>query len=95
MPKIKIKTVQYFTFYCPACKDYHQVTDEWEINSDMNKPTIRPSVLVTRIDENPITKMWDIESQRCHSFITDGYIQYLSDCKHDLAGQTIELPEMP
>lgn len=30
----------------------------------------------------------------CHSFITDGKIQYLSDCTHELAGQTIELPEI-
>jgi len=28
----------------------------------------------------------------CHSFITDGRIQYLGDCTHSLAGQTIELP---
>jgi hypothetical protein len=27
----------------------------------------------------------------CHSFVTDGKIQYLSDCTHDLAGQTVEL----
>ncbi len=30
----------------------------------------------------------------CHTFITDGRIQYLSDCTHQLAGQTIELPEL-
>lgn len=29
----------------------------------------------------------------CHSFITDGHIQFLSDCTHDLAGQTVEVPE--
>jgi len=29
----------------------------------------------------------------CHSFVTDGNIQYLGDCTHELAGQTIELPE--
>lgn len=28
----------------------------------------------------------------CHSFVTDGRIQYLSDCTHAFAGQTIDLP---
>lgn len=28
---------------------------------------------------------------RCHSFVTDGKIQFLGDCTHDLAGKTVEL----
>ncbi|KFE50155.1 DUF6527 family protein [Pseudomonas syringae] len=28
----------------------------------------------------------------CHSFVTDGRIQYLGDCTHALAGQTVVLP---
>jgi hypothetical protein len=28
----------------------------------------------------------------CHSFITDGQIQFRSDCTHELAGQTVPLP---
>ncbi len=30
---------------------------------------------------------------RCHSFVTDGKIQFLSDCSHALAGQTVDLPD--
>jgi hypothetical protein len=29
----------------------------------------------------------------CHSHVTDGKIQYLSDCTHELTGQTIEVEE--
>lgn len=29
----------------------------------------------------------------CHSYVTDGRIQFLSDCTHELAGQTVELPD--
>lgn len=29
----------------------------------------------------------------CHSFVTDGRIQFLGDCTHALAGQTVDLPE--
>ena len=29
----------------------------------------------------------------CHSFVTDGRIQFLGDCTHKLAGQTVDLPD--
>jgi hypothetical protein len=29
----------------------------------------------------------------CHSFVTNGKIQFLADCTHKLAGQTVELPD--
>lgn len=28
----------------------------------------------------------------CHTFVTDGRIQFLNDCTHALAGQTVDLP---
>lgn len=31
----------------------------------------------------------------CHSFITDGRIQFLGDCTHELASQTVNLPPFP
>jgi hypothetical protein len=35
----------------------------------------------------------DFHCQVCHSFVTDGQIQFLSDCTHVLAGQTVPLPD--
>jgi hypothetical protein len=32
---------------------------------------------------------------RCHSFVTDGKIQFLADCSHQLAGKTVPLPDFP
>lgn len=32
--------------------------------------------------------------RRCHSFVTDGRIQFLSDCAHELVGQTVDLPDI-
>jgi hypothetical protein len=32
---------------------------------------------------------------RCHSFVTDGKIEFLNDSTHKLAGQTVPLPDMP
>lgn len=31
----------------------------------------------------------------CHTFITGGQVQFLSDCTHKLAGQTLPLPDLP
>ena len=32
--------------------------------------------------------------QRCHSFVRDGKIRFLADSYHELAGQTVDLPEV-
>lgn len=40
-------------------------------------------------EENP----YDVHDV-CHSFVTDGRIQFLNDCTHALAGQTVDLPEI-
>jgi len=32
---------------------------------------------------------------RCHSFVIDGRIQFLGDSTHALAGQTVDLPDLP
>lgn len=31
----------------------------------------------------------------CHTFVTDGRIQFLGDCTHAMAGQTVDLPDWP
>lgn len=92
-------------FMCPGCKSRHFINDEltdiearqngtWTFNGDFDKPTIRASVLTRSYRKNHDTGKYDIEIDRCHSFITDGKIQFLSDCHHELAGQTVELPEI-
>ncbi|HEX7911818.1 MAG TPA: DUF6527 family protein [Paraburkholderia sp.] len=84
-------------FECPGCDMLHVVYVEsgaganlpvWSWNGSMDKPTFRPSVLVTY--------PWGADRKECtcHSFITDGRIEFLPDCTHKLAGQTVELPEV-
>jgi len=38
---------------------------------------------------------WEWPCAVCHSFVRDGQIQFLGDCTHALAGQTVDLPELP
>lgn len=78
----------------------------WDFNGNLEKPTFTPSVLAQgnkRIfdEEGDWTGDWQMGADGnpipyiCHSFITDGRIQFLSDCTHELAGQTVGLPEWP
>lgn len=83
----------------------------WKWNGSVTKPTLYPSVLVrsghhapewnntkrcwcTYWAEHPEEKPV-FTCNRCHSFITDGRIQFLADSSHALAGQTVDLPEYP
>lgn len=51
----------------------------WSWNGDTDKPTLRPSILS------------ETHLHRCHTWVTDGEAQFLSDCSQDLAGQTVAL----
>jgi len=82
-------------FVCPGCGNHHVPRVEklldtydgplWEWNGSLENPTFSPSL---RVMGGPGG------ATSCHSFIRDGKIEYLSDCTHALAGQTVELPEL-
>lgn len=70
-------------FECPGCGyDHWFRTDgnppKWTWNNDTSNPTVSPSLLVRA-------------QYRCHSFIKNGQIEFLSDCDHSLAGKTVPL----
>ena len=83
----------------------------WGWNGDVKRPTFTPSVLVRSGHYVPGYKTggdcWcayyaehpdeerDFECGVCHSFVIDGSIQFLGDCTHALAGQTVPLAEFP
>lgn len=92
-------------FWCPGCDCAHGPAvgegpgPRWGWNGDVDKPTFTPSILVQYdhyvppfIPGQPApenqTKVHDV----CHSFVTAGRIQFLSDCTHGLAGQTVDIP---
>ena len=78
-------------FRCPGCEDTHHVRG-WTWNGSKEAPTFSPSILVyshqAMREDNTI-----YSTPQCHSFVTDGRIQFLSDCTHALAGQTVDLPD--
>jgi hypothetical protein len=88
-------------FYCEGCEQCHGVDSKWSFNGDSDNPTFTPSILVrgtqriTDEEHDLIMAGQHVEPRPfvCHSFVTDGKIQYLNDCTHSLAGQTIELKD--
>lgn len=93
--------------FCPGCKTHHVIATvvpqsngaKWAFNGNMDKPTFTPSLLVRTGKYVPGHADFDdegIESLNviCHSFITDGRIQFLGDCTHELKNQTVDLPEI-
>lgn len=92
-------TEKSLVFTCPGCHEHHPVRVEsadpakrpiWTWNGSRDKPTFTPSLLVYTGPYNQEAREW---AGRCHSFITDGRIQFLPDCSHDKAGQTVDIPE--
>lgn len=98
-------------FWCPGCDDAHGVVVDapatWTWNGDLELPTFTPSVLVEMSKWKGTFEQYgkwtrpthpDVEPGGtciCHSFVTDGRIQFLTDSTHTLAGQTVDLPEWP
>lgn len=78
-------------FMCPGCGTIHVVRVSgsehvWDFNGDGDSPTFAPSIFVNKGGINPTHPI-------CHSFVRNGHIQFLGDCSHALAGQTVPLPE--
>lgn len=57
----------------------------WQYNNNPESPTFTPSLLVDK----------DRPERRCHLFLTDGKIQFLGDCYHDLKNQTVDMVDIP
>jgi len=86
---------------------YEGAGDEWTFNGDGDAPTFTPSVLVRYPHFVPPVTPENFEEYKrnpwpqtrvesiCHSFVTAGRIQFLNDCTHALAGQTVSLPDFP
>ena len=91
MPKVELQDDGSVWFWCPGCTEPHRVMvgsgsgPRWTYTGGVESPTFAPSVRVRcRNADGPTV---------CHSFVRQGRIEFLGDCTHALAGQTVELPE--
>jgi hypothetical protein len=81
--------------WCPGCQELHAPTFRcpehggpadgpvWDGDPYSEPFSMEPSLLV------------DSGRDTCHSFIRNGQWQFLTDCVHALAGQTVPLEPLP
>jgi len=87
-------------FFCPGCGTVHMVTvastatdtPRWGWNGSYDLPTLSPSILTWV--PNPVAPE-DRTHRRCHAFLRNGQLEFLPDCHHALAGQTVPLAPFP
>lgn len=80
-----------YTFYCPGCGCDHGVWTTkfnimgaiWKFDDNMDFPNVEPSIRIKRNEET-----------LCHLYIKNGKIEYLADCRHELAGKTVEMEDI-
>jgi hypothetical protein len=83
-------------FWCPGCNRAHMVNTgalRWDYNGNPDSPTFSPSILVTYGGSDAGDGR--APPKVCHSFVRDGMIQFLGDCTHKLAKQTVPIPDWP
>jgi hypothetical protein len=105
-PVCIVESGAWVSWWCPGCEEDHEVGIKpgsphgWEFNGNPARPALQPSVLAlsrrTFIDEtlegDALTARENVrQTPMCHSFIRDGFIQYLGDSTHELAGQTVPM----
>jgi hypothetical protein len=80
----------------------------WLFNEDLAAPTFSPSVSIKsgHYCDGDKTDCWCTYYKQhpnepvmyacfiCHSFVRNGRIEFLHDCTHALAGQTVDLPDI-
>ena len=98
-------------WWCPGCDAPHAITVEgpsaWTWDRNAETPTFSPSVLTTGTrmtvegeamlarGESPTDGRYPSVETRCHSFMKGGQMEFLSDCTHALAGQTVPISRWP
>lgn len=91
-------------FFCPGCRMMHRVPlsgeVKWTWDGNEEAPTFYPSLHfggvvrdVSVEDHYIATGVWKQKPKpySCHSWVKEGQIQFLSDCSHNLAGQTVPM----
>lgn len=81
-------------FYCPGCKILHRINvnesnarngSRWTWNGDSLYPTFKPSISVCMFPGKV----------HCRCTVTTGRIMFAKECLHDLAGESVPLPDIP
>lgn len=73
-------------FMCSGCGELHQIKIgvgpgmRWGWDGNSERPTFWPSIRM------------NTDQHLCHAYVSGGNLLYLSECTHNMAGQTVPLP---
>ncbi len=87
---------------CPGCEyghsahvklgsQSHPATKVWGWNGSVDRCTLTPSYVSWNDEHIDPEDGFVFAARRCHIFIRDGQIEFLSDCTHEFAGKTVPL----
>lgn len=69
-------------YWCPGCDCYQRIpiagSMAWQWNGSLTAPTLTPSILSRG-------------KFVCHSYVRNGRIEFLNDCTHQFAGQSVKM----
>lgn len=86
-------------WYCPGCENMHPLPDNWTFNGNLDAPTFSPSFKHSWKRFPSYTEagigVGESFTHVCHYIVTDGKVNYCGDSMHGLAGQTIDMPDLP
>lgn len=103
------RSYEALAFVCPGCaldgqSGLHMLPvrgdttghPRWDWDGNLDAPTLSPSIL-THMDHRRAKQgdEWvDVGPFVCHSFLRAGQFEFLGDCTHSLAGQTVPMPDL-
>ena len=110
MTKAQIRNVddhgikyQALAFVCPGCAEaggsgFHMLpvnstekSPSWDWDGNLEAPTLSPSILSSTAPYSDTGRPLGI----CHSFLKAGVFEFLADCTHSLAGQSVPMGDLP
>ena len=74
--------------WCPGCEDIHAVGPAHQCDGNLESPTLQGGSVLVMYGNRP-------DDKRCHSFVRSGHWEFLGDCTHPLAGQTVPMVPIP
>ena len=81
---------RYLYHWCPGCKQVHGFPfgdgqhPVWTFDGNNDAPTTNPSIKLSVRNET-----------LCHYWLQAGKIKFEGDCRHELRGQVVDLPDWP
>lgn len=92
-----------YWMWCPACDDAVRISNAWDWNGSLEKPTFSPSIKTTGVQwattdgfhKKGHPRVATGKQTVCHSYLTNGIWHFLGDCTHEHANEEMAMVPIP